>query len=152
MPEPSGTIRESFASQHSGADWLASALHVELTPLARKVADILGIVWRGIYHIDQKDLGAGNWTDPYFVTVRIYGDLSTYDFSRLTELVVLCHDGAIRLDISPRGMRHLELMFHQREREGSPSQRHPTLEQAAEAIRKLFPAPPPSPEGKKEAS
>lgn len=120
--------------KYSGAEWLASAMRMELSPFAARVADIVGQVYRGIYHLSGRDLRASTWEADCCI-VRVYGDLATFDAPHLTELVILCHDACIRLDISPRGMHHLELMFHPRKRSGGISERHPTIEYAIEQVR-----------------
>lgn len=38
------------------------------------------------------------------------------------------------------GPKYMELMFHQRQREGDLYQRHPGIEQALEEFRKTYPA------------
>lgn len=120
--------------KYSGADWLASAMHLELPPFAARVADIVGQVYRGIYHLNARDLRASTWGEDC-CTVRVWGDLATFDAPHLTELVVLCHDACIRLDISPRGMHHFELMFHPRKPKGAIHERHPSIEAAIAQIR-----------------
>ena len=105
---------------------------IELSPLGIEVADILGQVWRGIYHL-QYDLI--DWSDPHHIEVNIAEGLSTWDFNRLTELVVLCHDRAVRLEIEPCNMRFVKLLFHQRGREGGMTKRHPTMEEAVQMVR-----------------
>lgn len=121
--------------KYSGADWIEKSLKQELSPLGREVADILGQVWRGIYHL-EKQIRKVDWANTFWITINIYGDLSTYDFSRLTELVVLCHDRMLRLEISPCNFRYLTLIFHQRmNRDGMIGERMPTMEDHIQAIR-----------------
>lgn len=61
---------------------------------------------------------------------NFYAGLSTFDLSGLTRLVVLAHEHAIRVEISP-AMRHVELMLHPRDaripRGSNCSERHPSL-------------------------
>lgn len=87
--------------KYSGADWLQSQFKdKKLSPLARKVADILGQVYRGIYHLNRID--DQDWFS--ICGVRVFldsvGELATYDGSELTTLVMLCHEQSIRLSIS----------------------------------------------------
>ena len=114
-------------------DWLFA--RVAWVRKLRDVANILGIVWSGIYHIDTNDLRKVEWTNDRFMSLRIYGELATWDFSQLTHLVVLCHDHCVRLSISGRAKNYLELMFHRRQRDGGVAQRHPTMEEAILRIR-----------------
>lgn len=63
------------------------------------------------------------------------GDLSTYDFNRLTKLVLMAHDDCIRVAIQPHAFKTVRISIWQRKREGAMSERHPTLEQAIEMFR-----------------
>jgi len=120
--------------KYSGADWLRT----ELSPLGRKVADILGAVFLGIYHLEQRELYKVDWTDPRCIEIGIYMELATFDASKLTGLVVACHDACVRMSIVPTCRpRHITLMFHQRKnRAGSMFERHPTIESAIAEFRK----------------
>lgn len=123
----------------SGADWLRSASkdqNLSISPLGEKVADLLDAVWQGIYHLPHSVLRRVSWEDDHCITIVVpdHG-LATYDFDLLTRLVVLCHDAAIRMELSSANPRNVRLTFHQRVREGRMSQRHPTIEQAVEMLR-----------------
>lgn len=99
---------------YSGSDWLLSCWPhwrdrlgkpgAKVSLLGLKVAEILGVVVRGLYHVEN-EARATDWSGTHHIEiVARSGDLShlsTYDFTRLTELVVLCHDAAIRLEIAP---------------------------------------------------
>jgi hypothetical protein len=94
--------------RYAGADWIAANYKLNgeplpLSPLGRKVAEIVGAVVRGIYHIEQYTADV-DWSNERFIEIRTHNsflaNISTYDCSALTELVVLCHDAAIRLEIS----------------------------------------------------
>lgn len=121
--------------KYSGADWIEKSLKREMSPLGREVADVLGQVWKGIYHL-EKEVPKVNWNHPTWIEINIYGCLSTFDFSNLTELVVLCHDRVLRLEIRPCNMQYLKLVFHQRKnRDGSICERMPTMEDHMQSIR-----------------
>lgn len=51
--------------QYAGADWVASCLKRELKPFERIAADLLGVAWRGIYHLEDCNRGVsrGEWED-----------------------------------------------------------------------------------------
>lgn len=101
-----------------------------------RVAHILGFAFGGLHNYPG-NLHRGEWEQDR-VAVTTWHDLATFDGPALTRLVVLCHDECIRLDIQP-AMRHLRLVFHPRQgRDGSVWQRHPTLEDAAAAIRERY--------------
>jgi hypothetical protein len=59
--------------------------------------------------------------------------LSTFDQNKLSELVFLAHDRAIRAQVSDGW-----IILHSRQREGSISQRHPTLEEAISHYRRKY--------------
>lgn len=63
------------------------------------------------------------------------GDLATFDYNELTRLVLMAHDKCIRVSISPLSKSTLQIAIWKRQREGSMSERHPTLEQAIEKFR-----------------
>ena len=65
--------------------------------------------------------------------------MSTFDPSRLTLAVVLAHDRCIRYEIAPSGPGMLRLILHKRKsREGRMYDRHPTLEDTVNKIRKSY--------------
>jgi len=64
------------------------------------------------------------------------GSIATFDFDSMTRLVFMAHDRCIRVGVEHGGPRALRICIWQRVREGSMSQRHPTLEQAIEVWRK----------------
>lgn len=120
--------------KYAGADhqeWRWQRDGITPSPFGRQVADILGQVWRGIYHMDDRAIERADWANKHSIRVNIYGSLDTYDFDYLTRLVILCHDHCIRLEIIPSGPRGLGLCFSARTcRRGSVSRRHPTMETA----------------------
>lgn len=64
------------------------------------------------------------------------GDLASFDFNGLTRLVLMAHDKCIRVSVQPSSKATMEIAIWKRQREGSMSERHPTLEQAIESFRK----------------
>jgi hypothetical protein len=127
-------------SQYSGANWIKSSLKVEeMSPLGEAVADLLGSVFKGIYHLDMKALRRVEWANRHHIIfILSWHSLSTWDFNDLTRLVVLCHDKLLRLEIDAVAPHRMELMFHQRcvfnGENGMVG--HPTIEQNIEIIRK----------------
>lgn len=125
--------------KYAGADWVRDAMRIEeMSSLGKKVADILGNVYLGIYHVKQKDLDKVDWKNERYIVIRIRDELSTYDLNRLTLLVIACHEQAVRVQISGRAKNYLELMFHERRRNGNSFERHPTIEQAIASYREAF--------------
>lgn len=125
--------------KYAGADWIRESLEIkDISDLGERVADILGQVYRGIYHLPSKQLRKMEWNNPDFIEFIHYGELATYDFSALTELVILCHDEAIRLSINACSPKYLRICFHKRIRGADHmSQRHPTIEQAIQSCRAI---------------
>ncbi len=112
----------------------------ELSPFHCKVMTILGIVGGGIYNapivwdkIQWKDVGRG-------IIVPWWGNLSTFDFRNLTDLVLLCHASRIRCSIHPHGFRHVALMFHPRDDGDDTCSRHPDISEAVNRFNARFPA------------
>lgn len=122
----------------AGGEWLQERNSENISPLGIKVANLLGDVFEGLYHLSDNTLNKVDWTDTFCISVNIEKCLCTWDFDHLTRLVVLCHDRCIRMEINSKNMQYIGLMFHERQREGHMDQRHPTIENAIMNIRKVF--------------
>ena len=66
------------------------------------------------------------------------GSLATYDFNQLTWLVLMAHEKCIRVEINPIRNGILQIKLHQREREGTITTAHPTIEAAIINFRKTY--------------
>ena len=110
-----------------------------LSPFQRRAMDVLGIVGRGIYNapIAWKSV---DWNSGGGMSVVWNGSLATWDFSNLTLLVFLCHEGRIRCQIESAGPGRLRLSLHPRHRHGGMVRNHPDLQKAVDDFRKYFPA------------
>lgn len=111
----------------------------QTTPLQGKVAltledatNFFSEFYQGEHHIPGKVKPFGDG----WVVNHDRGGMSTYDFNQLTKLVLMAHDKCIRVEIIPCSPRHLKIAIWQRQREGSMSQRHPTIETAIENFKK----------------
>lgn len=126
---------------YSGAGWVKESFKIEnMSPIGEAVANLLGDLFGGIYHLETKDLKAVEWSNPHCIEFVLRDkDLSTFDFGELTRFVILCHDYAIRGSVEAKHRRQFLLTFHQRKREGRTGERHPTIEQALEMYRKYHP-------------
>lgn len=90
--------------------------------------------WNIQVNWDRVEWGSERYTK--FVT-SAHG-LATWDFNRLTRLVIGAHDECIRVEISPCAFRYLKIEMWPREgRDGCMSRRHPTIEQAIENYRRV---------------
>lgn len=142
---------------YAGSNWIETSTGKKPSALGVKVADLLGEVFAGIYHLNH--ISAVDWTDENFISVPMTWPLATYDSPDLTRLVVLAHDYCLRLEIRPSVIEltdesgatygdvegddlgttfdcpALELCFSPRAREGDLLSRHPTLEEAVASVR-----------------
>lgn len=135
--------RRELTHEYSGAAWLEAGYKVKCSPVGWIAAEILGFVYRGLYHLPEASLAKPDWTNEHWVAVNVPDGLATYDGSALTELVLLAHDLGVRLEIQQGGPGRLKLYFHARERRTGGTgvwSRHPTLEEAAERLRARYTA------------
>jgi len=110
MSEAASSAEGRCWTRHAGADWLAHFLGIELSPLASKVADLLGWVEEGLYHMDFGALRRAEWGDRY-VSIVLRTSLSSFDNSRLTRLVVGAYDLNLRVEIRAASPHCLRLYF-----------------------------------------
>lgn len=128
-------------SNYAGNEWLEPGIGVkEISPLGKNVADLLGDVFAGIYHLDYNALRKVDWSDKRCIQFVLgWHDLSTFDCDELTRLVVLCHDRMLRMSIEASTHKYLKLTFHCRnKRNGNQFERIPTIEQAIHRIRQCY--------------
>ena len=97
----------------------------------QQAVDFFAIYYGGEHHFPNpvKECGFG-WS------ITDTKSMASYDFNELTKLVVLAHDRCLRVEISPRGMNRYVIAVHKRERGGGMMERHPTLEEHIEYVRK----------------
>ncbi len=113
-----------------------------MSPLGRRVADLLGQLFAGMYHLQSNITSKPDWSNERCIAVSVpIHNMGTYDFSGLTMLVVLCHDAAIRCELQASAFGYVKLCFSQRQRYGGCTERHPTMEQATAKIREKFAIP-----------
>jgi len=126
-------------SGYAGASWIEKNFKCRCSELGKNVADLLGDIFKGIYHLSYASLRKVGWESEHCIEYTLYGELSTVDFNLLTILVVLAHDRMIRVVIRGVGPGYMRLMFHQRtKRTGSVSERYPTLEDHTKIIREHY--------------
>lgn len=132
------SLAPSARTNYAGSGWVSASLRVEMSPFGELVADILGAVYRGIYHMDGRALRRVDWSANDYIRVAIRrGNLCTFDGGSLTELVILAHDAAVRMEVEPAGPYNIALRFWPRGREGGVWDRHPTIEEAIGRAREL---------------
>lgn len=105
--------------------------------LGIEVANLLDELYNGIYHIRHNALAKVSWDNEIYISIIVEdASFATYDFNRLTKLVVLCHDKCMRCEIHGKGPGYIELIFHKRKcRDGQIYERHPTIEDHVKLIR-----------------
>lgn len=88
----------------------------------------------GDHHLpDVKEFGTG-------ICINFYGDLSTYDWNRLTTLVLLAHRDFVRIEIASSSPRMVKVIAHRRKPrvEGDKQwERHPSLDDLIGMIGKM---------------
>lgn len=126
-------------TNYMGANWVKQQC-AELSPFGERVADLLGELYRGIYHINYGALmhKRTDWTSDTRIEIVVPDDgwFGTFDGNRLTNLVILCHDACIKCDLRAANIGYLRLIFYPRKgRTGDIYDRHPTIEEAIKACR-----------------
>jgi len=118
----------------SGSDWLRTKK--ELSPFGECVADLLGKLYLGIYHIDREVLKA-DFSHSKHITVTVSdgrGSFATFDSDLLTRLVVLAHEMNIRASVRAAAPGYLRLEFMHVDRTGFFADRHPTLAESLQRV------------------
>lgn len=129
----------SEGCRYAGADWIRAMNRTkkELSPIGEEVADLLGELFLGIYHI-ERDVRRADWSTTGWITMTITGQCwSSFDGDLLTRLVLLAHDRCIRVEMEAVAPRVMRLSFHKRQRTSEHVWgRHPTLEHHAAYLRR----------------
>lgn len=95
-------------------------------------------LFRGEHHIPGPHYKGANVREcGHGWCVLTCADLSTTDWDSLTRLVLMAHDRAVRVEISP-AMRYLRIAIHPRTRDESIMLGHPTIEKAIAAHRETW--------------
>jgi hypothetical protein len=122
------TATEKEPYRHAGADWLQSNLdsahrlskegrgqrnfpQLTVSPLGRCVADILGLVFGGLYHLPNNVTENKGWAHPSCIVLPLERELATIDFSHLWPIVALCQRCGIRVAIKPKNFKAMTLVF-----------------------------------------
>jgi hypothetical protein len=99
--------------KHSGADWMAKQdCFKSPSALGIKVADILGQVYLGIYHISNSVTSKKvDWQNDSEISVTIYGELATFDGADLTFLIFCCIEADVSVEVSGASKGYMKLRF-----------------------------------------
>lgn len=93
-------------------------------------------IYGGEHHIPS-EIKQKQHSDGYYILTR--GDLSSFDFNRLTRILFLCHDKCYRVEMKALGMK-VAIFLHKRyKRKGSVMECHPTIEDALAKWRETHP-------------
>lgn len=93
----------------------------------------LCVVQQGYHHLGK--IKADGRTG---VSSSIYGDVSTFDYDKLTRIVLVAHQMGVRISVKSSGPRMIKLLAHARytsdDKEGALSfaERHPSLDHLAQ--------------------
>jgi hypothetical protein len=111
-----------------------------MSTLGKRVADLLGQVYCGIYHLDINALMRADWANDGYIqiTVRDGHDMATYDDDTLTMLVLGCHLLNVRLRVRASTHGYLKLIFSWVTEPYFSREGHPTIEESLEKARDLF--------------
>jgi hypothetical protein len=128
-------------TKFSGSDWIISSKKYQypdfkMSSLGKDVADLLGQMYQGIYHIDKEALKV-DWSNEHWIEIVVsHHAMATWDYNRLTAFVILCHDRCLRGSIEVANFGLLRLVFHRRDRDSKDNmRRHPAMEEAIKMIR-----------------
>jgi len=115
-------VIDEIAAEYYRADWMSD----NQWECVLMLADLQ----KGFHHIGGKIKPCGRGIQCCLSNLRA----ATYDFDGLTRLVILAHDRCIRAEIEPGGPGRLKVVLHKRQRDGVMHERHPTIQQAIEAV------------------
>lgn len=122
----------------TGSGWIRASLKIEISEFGEKVADLLGELFHGIYHISKeikhKRHKRVEWDREDWIEVVFYKSFSTYDFDELTRFVILCHKYGIRGEIEAAANKYLRLCFYN---SGAFVKEHPGLDVLLEKVEKV---------------
>lgn len=134
--------------RYAGSEWLEKHPKMEGRPiseLGKKVADLIGELERGIYHVDKEVTHKRvDWNGDRWIEVTLSdSNWATFDGCKLTHLIMLCHLFAIRCEVHAASKGYLRLFFSPRlsldeKPDASFSEYHPTFEQHVDQFVKAY--------------
>ena len=117
-------------TKYAGAQYVRNHINSQISQLGSDVADLLGELFLGIYHIDEKKLKQVDWANPNYISITMHHSFSTFDSADLTQLVFLARHLSVRVLLKPCNQQFLKLFFYPRDRNGTYTERHPTPDEA----------------------
>lgn len=113
-------ITDLVKTKYAGADWLKTNLSfakpkaAPVSQLGEIVADILGQLYEGIYHIEDNFIFKVDWSSNRMINITLPdggGRFATFDASLLTHLVILAQAAKVRIAITAATHGYLRLSF-----------------------------------------
>ncbi len=84
--------------------------------------------WMGTHQFQRiRECGDG-------IEFCLYGDLSTWDWNQLTNVVLYAHAYRVRVELKGAAPGYLRVFLHARESTGSTTEGHPGLRELAEMV------------------
>lgn len=92
----------------------------------------------GSHHVYEKIHRIGDWG----IKINTQRDFATYDFNLLTQIVIMAHKRAIRVEFTGSGPNMVKLIIsvrqHDKEEKLGYSERHPSLEDLIEKCKETL--------------
>lgn len=115
--------------------WVERHLSRDLTEFQRRCVLLLcNAMGTGVYNINCNWKNA-DWQDRYVSLVVSHTNWSTFDFDKLTRLVIGAHEDCIRVEMEACAPGRMRIMMHRRQREGRMYERHPDIYKAIVSYR-----------------
>jgi hypothetical protein len=117
----------------TGSEWV-KLQHHKPSEFGCRVADLLGELMYGIYHLDYGALNRVNWAnETYIQLIDGYNHWGTFDSNYLTRLVLLAHKYGIKVSIASASPNYLRITFWKINKHYLRSE-HPTIEEAVASV------------------
>lgn len=124
---------------YAGSEWIEESLGLPCSPLGKDVADLLGDVFLGIYHLNTRALRKVDWQNKHYIEFNLDRPLYSVDSNELTRLIVLAHDRMLRIEIRPCNFQNIKLGISKRtSRDGDLYHRCPTIDNHIKQIRDAY--------------
>lgn len=108
-----------------------------ISSLAEKALVVISRLYGGLHNMPWEHKEKFDYYDNQHVSIIWFGGMATFDSDKLTTLVFLAHELALRIEVSPRAFRYLKISFWERKgRTGSLFDRHPSIDEVISFWRK----------------
>lgn len=131
------------ANIKQNVEWIEKTHKIKVSKFMLKVLSILSATFGGLHHTDAERIWkAKDFTETRYIEYEDWrNNLSTFDYSDLTKLVLLGHKEGIRISVGVNRdstrVHKLVIGFGNRmgNRTGDICKRHPTIRKAMEFIK-----------------